>query len=257
MDNALLIGLSRQTALQRELAVVANNIANINTTGFKADGAVFAEYLNSNASSAALSGRAGRMSFVQDANTWHDMNQGTVQQTGGPLDIAIDGEGMLVVETARGERYTRNGALQLNGAGELVTTAGDKVMGDNGPIVLQPTDRDIVISKDGTIKVREGLSLHSDTTRGQLRLVTFANPHSLRKDGASTFQAPDGMTPEPLAAGKAHVVQGAIEKSNVRPVIEMTRMIELTRAYTEIASIMQQQGDMRKNSIQQLSEVPA
>jgi len=257
MDNALLIGMSRQTALQRELDVVANNIANINTTGFKADGAVFAEYLNKNASSGGFAAADRRMSFVQDRMSWHDMTAGTVQSTGGPLDVAIDGEGMLVVQTDRGERYTRNGALQLNNLGEVVTTAGDKVMGENGPIVLQTTDRDIVIAKDGTIKVREGTSLNSDSTRGKLRLVTFDNAQQLQKDGASTFAAPDGVTPVPLPDAKAHVVQGAIEKSNVRPVIEMTRMIELTRAYTDVASILQQQGDMRKNSIQQLAEVPA
>src|SRR4029079_14283127 len=180
MENALLIGLSRQTALQRELDVVANNIANVTTPGFKADGAVFAEFLQARANS-ELSSPDRRMSFVQDSMSWHDMSQGTIQQTGGPLDVAIDGEGMMVVQTARGERYTRNGALQLNNIGELVTMAGDKVMGDSGPIILQPNDRDIAITKDGTIKVREGLSLNSDSTRGKLRLVTFDNPQQLRK----------------------------------------------------------------------------
>jgi len=257
MENALLIGLSRQTALQRELDVVANNIANVNTTGFKADGMVFAEYLQTRASSDLFASPDRRMSFVQDSTSWHDMSQGTVQQTGAPLDVAIDGEGMLVVQTARGERYTRSGSLQLNNLGELVTTSGDKVLGENGPIVLQLTDRDIEITKTGTIKVREGNSLTTDSTRGKLRLVTFANPQQLRKDGASTFAAPEGVTPTPLPDANAHVLQGSIEKSNVRPVIEMTRMIELTRAYTEVATILQQQGDMRKNSIQQLAEVPA
>jgi flagellar basal-body rod protein FlgF len=257
MENALLIGLSRQTALQRELDVVANNIANVNTTGFKADGAVFAEFMQSRASSELFAGPDRRMSFVQDRMSWHDMSQGTIQQTGGPLDVAIDGEGMLVVQTERGERYTRNGALQLNNEGELVTLAGDKVMGDSGPIVLQATDRDISITKDGTVKVREGVSVNSDSTRGKLRLVTFDNPQQLRKDGASTFAAPDGVQPTPLPAASAHVLQGSVEKSNVRPVVEMTRMIELTRAYTDVATILQQQGDMRKNSIQQLADVPA
>jgi flagellar basal-body rod protein FlgF len=257
MENALLIGLSRQTALQRELDVVANNIANVNTTGFKADGAVFAEFLQTRANSELFAAPDRRMSFVQDSMSWHDMSQGTIQQTGGPLDVAIDGEGMMVVQTARGERYTRNGALQLNNIGELVTLAGDKVMGDNGPIVLQPTDRDIAITKDGSINVREGQSLNSDSMRGKLRLVTFANPQQLRKDGASTFAAPDGVAPTPLPDGSAHVVQGSIEKSNVRPVIEMSRMIELTRAYTQVATLLQQQGELRKNSIQQLAEVPA
>jgi flagellar basal-body rod protein FlgF len=255
MENALLIGLSRQTALQRELDVVANNIANVNTTGFKADGAVFAEFLQNRANSEQFASRDRRASLVQDSMSWHDMSQGTIQQTGGPLDVAIDGDGMLVVQTERGERYTRNGALQLNNIGELVTLAGDKVMGDNGPIVLQATDRDISITKDGTVKVREGVSLNSDSTRGKLRLVSFANPQGLRKDGASTFAAPDGVAPLPVA--NPHVLQGSVEKSNVRPVVEMTRMIELTRAYTEIATILQQQGDTRKNSIQQLAEVPA
>src|ERR1051325_9218659 len=86
-----------------------------------------------------------RLSLVQDRMSWHDMSQGTVQQTGNPLDVAIDGEGMLVVQTAGGERYTRNGALQVNNVGELVTMSGDRVVGENGPIILQPTDRDIVI----------------------------------------------------------------------------------------------------------------
>jgi len=257
MDNALLIGLSRQTALRRELDVVANNIANINTTGFKADGAVFSEYLQTRANAELFAGPDRRMSMVQDRMSWHDMSQGTIQQTGGPLDIAIDGEGMIVVQTARGERYTRNGALQLNNIGELVTMTGDKVVGENGPIILQPTDRDIAITKDGTIKVREGQSLNSDSTRGKLRLVTFPDPQQLRKDGASTFAAPDGVAPTPVPDGSANVVQGSIEKSNVRSVIEMTRMIELTRAYTQVATMLQQQGDLRKNSIQQLAEVPA
>jgi len=266
MENTLLIGLSRQTALQRELDVVANNVANMSTTGFKADGAVFAEYLHSRANAELFASPDRRMSMVQDRMSWHDMSQGTVQQTGGPLDVAIDGEGMLVVQTAGGERYTRNGALQLNNLGELVTLAGDKVLGENGPIVLQLTDRDIAITKNGTIKVREGQSLNSDSTRGKLRLVTFADPQQLRKDGASTFAAPNGVTPTPvpdgvqptpLPDGSAHVVQGSIEKSNVRPVVEMSRMIELTRAYTEVATLLQQQSDLRKNSIQQLAEVPA
>jgi flagellar basal-body rod protein FlgF len=255
MENALLIGLARQTALQRELDVVANNIANINTTGFKADGMVFAAFLQ-NRAGADPSSPGNRRPSLENMS-WHDMSQGTIQQTGGPLDVAIDGGGMLVVQTAQGERYTRNGALQLNNLGELVTLSGDKVMGDNGPIVLQPTDRDIVISKNGTIKVREGVSLTSDSTRGKLRLVSFANPQQLRKEGASTYAAPDGVQPVPLTEANSHVLQGAIEKSNVRPVIEMSRMIELTRSYSEVATILQQQGDMRKNSIQQLADVPA
>ena len=255
MDTALLIGLSRQTALQRELDVVANNMANLNTVGFKAVGAVFGEYLQDNARTKQFAGQDRRLSFVQDRMRWHDFSQGTIQQTGSPLDVAIDGDGMMVVQTENGERYTRNGALQLNNLGELVTSAGDRVLGDAGVIILQNTDRDVVITKDGTIKVREGQNPASDATRGKLRVVRFDDMQGLRKDGASTYRAPEGITPIPVE--NPNIIQGAVEKSNVRPVLAMARMIEVTRAYTEVATILQQQGEMRKNSLQQLAEVPA
>src|ERR1700687_1592287 len=165
MQNALLVGLSRQVALGRELDVVANNIANINTTGYKADGSLFEEYL----SSVARADQTGaRVSFVHDRGTWHDLSAGPIEKTGNPLNIAIDGNAFLVVQTPRGERYTRNGALQINGTGELVTSEGNPVLGEAGPIVLQPTDHQISISLDGTISAREGTS-KTDSLRGTLR----------------------------------------------------------------------------------------
>jgi flagellar basal-body rod protein FlgF len=255
MENAALIGLSRQIALGRELEVVANNIANLNTTGYKADGAVFEEFLSPVARHGEFRGAGQRMSYVHDRATWHDFKQGQLLTTGNPLDVAIDGEGMLVVQTAAGERYTRNGALQINNRGELVTLTGDRVVGENGTIIFQPTDRDIVVTKDGTIKVREGQSLNSDSTRGKLRVVRFADMQQLRKDGASSYSAPNGVTPQ--IVDKPNIVQGSIEKSNVRSVIEMARMIEVSRAYTEVATMLAQQNDLRKNSLQQLAEVPA
>jgi flagellar basal-body rod protein FlgF len=255
MGNTLLIGLSRQNALRRELDIVANNIANLNTTGFKADGAVFSEYLSSGAATDSFGGADRRMSFVQDRSTWHDMSQGARHMTGSPLDVSIDGDAFLVVETPRGERFTRNGALQMNAAGELVTSNGYRVMGEAGPIQFNANDKGIEINADGTIRVREGRDAASDGGRGRLRLVRFENPQSLRKDGTSTFLAPEGVVAEP--APQARVVQGTIEKSNVRSVVEMTRMIELTRAYTNVADILKQQSDMRRGAIERLAEVPA
>jgi flagellar basal-body rod protein FlgF len=255
MPNNTLIALSWQTALRRELDVVSNNIANLNTTGYKSDNSAFSEYLMPVARAEQFAQPDRRLSFVQDRSTWHDLSQGSFQQTGAPLDVAIDGEGFFVVETARGERYTRNGAFQINANGELVTSAGDRVLGDSGSIIFQPTDRDIVIHPDGTIKVREGQSLNSDSTRGKLRLVTFPNVQALRKDGTSMFSAPTGVQPQPVL--NSRVVQGAIEKSNVRAVYEMTRLIQVTRHYTEVANMIAQQSELRRNAIQQLAEVPA
>ncbi len=254
MENGSLIGLSRQMALQRELDVVANNIANLSTNGFKAEGVIFQEHLMPVASANQFSAADRKLSFVQDRATWHDLSQGSVQQTGNPLDVAISGDAFLTVQTPRGERYTRNGAMQVNANGELVTSEGYRVLGDGGPITLQPGDRDVSISSDGTISVREGKNT-TDSLRGKLRLASFAEPQRLQKDGTSTFMAPEGVTAQP--ATNVRLVQGAVEKSNVRSVIEMTRMIEVTRSYTQIAGILQQQSDMRRSAVEKLAEVPA
>jgi flagellar basal-body rod protein FlgF len=249
MQNAFLVGLSRQVALSRELDVVANNIANINTNGYKADGSLFEEYL----STAARSDTGGRVSFVRDRGIWHDMNAGPVERTGSPLDVAIDGDAFFPVQTPRGERYTRNGAFHLNATGQLVTSQGDPVLGTSGPITFQPNDRQISISKDGIISVREGDSKTS-TQRGTLRLVNFANPQQLQKDGGSTFKTT--QTNPPQNTTNASVEQGTLEKSNVRGVVEMSRMIEITRAYTQVATLLQQQSDLSQQSIDKLAEVP-
>jgi flagellar basal-body rod protein FlgF len=249
MQNTLLVGLSRQMALSRELDVVANNIANINTTGYKADGSLFEEFLGST----ARTGQAdSHVSFVQDRGTWHDMTAGPIEKTGNPLNVAIDGAGFLVVQTADGERYTRNGALQINANGQLVTSDGNAVLGTGGPIQFQTTDHQVQISTDGTISVREGTQT-ADSLRGALRIVRFDNPQALQKDGSSTYSAGDAVVKPDKTS---RLIQGSIEKSNVRGVVEMSRMIEITRSYTQIAGILQQQHDLDGQSIDKLAEVP-
>jgi flagellar basal-body rod protein FlgF/flagellar basal-body rod protein FlgG len=254
MENTSLVGLSRQIALARELDVVANNIANINTTGYKADNTVFHEFLMPGGPANGFARNDRQVSFVHDRATWLDLSQGPVQPTGNPLDVAISGNAFLTVQTPRGERYTRNGALQVNAQGQLVTSEGLQVVGQNGPIVFQPNDREISIGSDGIISVREGQNT-TDAQRGKLKLASFAQPQRLQKDGTSTYMAPTGVTAQtpPLTV---RVTQGAIEKSNVRSVVEMTRMVEITRTYTQIASVLQNQSDMRKTAIDKLAEVP-
>jgi len=192
---------------------------------------------------------------VQDRSTWHDLSQGPIRPTGNPLDVAIDGNAFLVVQTPRGERYTRNGALQLNAAGELVTSAGHRVLGEAGPIVFNADDKGIEINPNGVVRVREGAQSDSDGERGRLRLVRFETPQSLVKDGTSSFAAPADILPQPTP--NSRIVQGTIEKSNVRPVVEMTRMMELTRAYTSVADILSKHSELRRGAIQKLAEVPA
>jgi flagellar basal-body rod protein FlgF len=254
MENALLVGLSRQMTLERELDVVANNVANVNTTGFKAEHSLFEEYLNSGAHEDNFQRPDRRVSYVQDRGTFHDMAQGSPQLTSNPLDVAIDGGGFLVVQTQGGERYTRDGNLQLNNQGQLVTASGDPVIGNSGPIVFQPTDHDINISPDGTITVLEGLN-RTDSIRGKLRVVSFADAQALLKQGSNLFSSGEGAAavPDP----KSTVRQGFVEKSNVNAVVEMSRMVEIVRSYQQIANLLQEQSDLHKSAIDKLAEIPA
>jgi flagellar basal-body rod protein FlgF len=253
MENALLIGLSRQTVLERQLDVVANNIANVNTTGFKADKSLFQEYLMPGAHEDNFVGRDRRESYVQDRGTYRDLSQGAAQQTKNPLDLAIEGNGFLVVQTAAGERYTRDGGLQLNNQGQLVTAEGDQVLGTAGPIVFQPTDHDVNIAPDGTVTVQEGNN-RTDALRGKLRLVSFADAQRLLKEGSNLYSAAAGDAQPDL---KSTIEQGYLEKSNVNAVAEMSRMIEVTRAYTQIATMLNQESDLHKTAIEQLANVPS
>jgi flagellar basal-body rod protein FlgF len=253
MENTLLIGLSRQTTLERQLDVIANNVANVNTVGFKADTSLFEEFLMPGAHEDNFVGRDRRLSYVQDRGTFRDFSQGAAEQTKNPLDVAIDGGGFLVVQTAAGERYTRDGGLHLDNQGQLVTVAGNPVLGTSGPIVFQPTDHDINVAEDGTITVLQGNG-RTDSLRGKLRLVSFPDAQKMLKEGLNLYSAGEGA---PQADLKSVVRQGFIEKSNVNAVAEMSRMIEVTRAYSNISTLLQQEGDLHKTAIEKLADVPA
>lgn len=255
MQNALLVGLSSQVVLGRELDVIANNIANLNTTGFKADGSVFGQFISPTARAENFLAADRPVSFVQDRATWIDLSQGSLEKTNNPLDVAINGNGFFAVQTPQGERYTRNGAFQLNNNGELVTAQGYQVLGESGPITFQPKDRNIMISEDGTISVGEGNITNTESLRGTLRVVSFNQPGLLQKDGSGVFLAPPNATQQTDKTSR--LMQGTIEKSNVRSVMEMTRMIEVTRNYTQIANIISQQADLQRTAIEKLADVPS
>jgi flagellar basal-body rod protein FlgF len=254
MQNTLLVGLSRQVVLERQMDVVANNVANINTSGYKADRSLFEEYLASGAHEDNFARSDRRLSFVQDRATFHDFSQGPTEETKNPLDVAIDGSAFLVVQTPAGERYTRDGGLQINNQGQLVTASGYQVLGNSGPIVFQPTDKQINIASDGNVTVLEGIN-RIDSVRGKLRMVSFAQAQKLLKEGNNLYSAGEGATAAPDTTSRLR--QGFIEKSNVNSVTEMSRMIEITRTYTQISALLQQQSDLHKSSIEKLADVPA
>ena len=251
MENALLVGLSRQVALRRELDVIANNIANINTTGFKGESMMFEQYLDPTARHEYFPGNDRRIAFVMDRATLQDFTQGPLQRTEAPLDVAIDGPGFFAVQTPNGERFTRAGNFHLNPQGQLVNNNGHLVLGQGGPIVFEPTDTNIAIAADGTISATNGAGQIGD--RGKLRMVAFANPTQLTQQGDGLWSAPNGLTPQ-VAAVTTRAVQGALEKSNVVAVREMNRMIEVTRAYSTITAMQQRTDELRRKAIEKLAE---
>ncbi|QCK88072.1 flagellar basal-body rod protein FlgF [Phreatobacter aquaticus] len=244
MENIALVGLSRQVALRRELDVIANNMANLNTTGFKADDVVFQEYLMPGARDETFPRGSDRnLSFVWDRATTTNMSQGSVEQTGNTLDTAIGGRGFFVVQTPEGERYTRNGSFEINAQGQMVTKQGHPVLSESGVINFEPTDTPPVIARDGQISVAAG-------QRGKLRIVDNPANRAFEKVGDNLYRLTEGnqATPVPIT----DVRQGYIEKSNVSPVNTLSRMIEVTRAYAELASSLDRHDQMRREAIRSL-----
>jgi flagellar basal-body rod protein FlgF len=245
MENALLIGLSRQVALQRELDVVANNVANIGTNGFKSRSSSFAEYLMPKASADAFEAPDRPLSYVIDSGTILSFENGPLERTGNPLDIAIGGKGVLAVQTAQGERYTRNGSLQLDSKGQLVTSDGYPVLGTGGALTFSPQETNIQIGKDGVISTSQG-------EKGKLKIMEVKDPDQLDNAGFNVFSS---ETPLAVAGKEVVVEAGTIERSNVRPVFEMSRLIEVNRAYATLATMMQRNDELRRSALEQLANV--
>lgn len=245
IENAQLIGLSRQIALQRRMDVVANNMANINTTGFKGEQILFEEYVMPVARDRDFPTIDQPLSYVQDWATVHDMAGGAIVQTGNEFDVALNGEGFFAVQTPAGERYTRAGAFQLSAGGTLVDASGNPVLGQGGPIQFGPEETGILIASDGTVSSSAG-------AKGRLRLVEFDNVQATTREGNNLWA---GGTP--VAATNTRVMQGSIEKSNVSGVSEMAEMIRVTRAYEFAANLAQKQDELRRSAIQRLGDANA
>ncbi|MCO5092197.1 flagellar basal-body rod protein FlgF [Bosea sp. (in: a-proteobacteria)] len=247
MENALLIGLSRQVALARELDVIANNMANVGTNGFKARSARFNEYLMPVARADAFRPADRSLSYVVDKGTPLDLSQGMIELTGNPLDVALKGDNYLVVQTPAGERYTRAGSLTLDKQGKLVTQTGLPVMGEAGPIAFGSSEHSMRIAADGTVSSDQG-------TRGKLRQVSFADPKALASEGSNLFSATVAAKP---AGPEARLEPGAIERSNVKAVVELTRLMEVQRNYQSVANMITKSDELRSRAISRLADQQA
>jgi flagellar basal-body rod protein FlgF len=244
MDSTLLISLSHQLASSRSMDVIANNLANVSTPAFQREEPTFQEYV---VNVQPVEGQSGpqQLSFVQDTGLVRDLSEGRMDTTGAPFDLAIHGKGFFVVQTANGDRYTRNGHFSLDSAGQIVTSNGDPVQGDGGPITITPDDGEVHIAADGTVSGKTGQI-------GRLRVVDFANPRLLSKQGASLYSTDQS----PVTADNFKLESGMLEASNVQPVIEISHMIEVMRAYQATASLTQTQEDLMREAIDKLGAAP-
>ncbi|MGN6515923.1 MAG: flagellar basal-body rod protein FlgF [Rhizomicrobium sp.] len=242
MDNTLLVSLSQQLAAYRSMDVIANNIANTNTPGFKREAMKFEEYVQQTQPAEGETGPQ-QISFVQDKGTMRDLTQGAMTHTGSPFDLAISGKGYFTIQTPDGStRYTRNGHFTLDSGGRIVTEDGGVLQGDGGEIAITTDDGDIHIAQDGTITGARG-------QLGKVKLVTFANEAALQKEGGSLYSTT--QTPEPVETPQ--IAQGSLEESNVQPVLEISHMLDVLRAYQTTANLTQSQEELKRNAIDKLA----
>lgn len=226
-------------AMTREMATIANNLANMNTAGFKSESMLFDQFVMKGASE---SNGPSKITFVQDFGQHRDLRDGTLQMTANPFDVAITGEGYFRVQTETDVLYTRNGHFRLDEAGQLVTANGDPVLTDaDAPILFAQDETGITIARDGTVSSSLGL-------RGKLSVVTFENPQNMQMAGGTLLRTLQDEQP----VDEPRLMQGAIEGSNVQPIIEMTNMIEVTRSYASAQKLIDQSDQMRRKAIQEL-----
>ena len=236
-----MVGLSAQQVLRQRMDATANNLANMTTAGFKVEHVVSRELSEKPATASDL---PKDIAFTDAWTLQRDFSSGPLERTGNPLDFALEGDGFFAVQTAGGLAYTRDGRFGLDDQGQLVTRNGDPVMGDGGPITLDPAGGPISVSREGTIS-QDGAVV------GTLQVSAFDTPGALEKIGSNMWR-PTDEAPRP---GEARIAAGFVEGSNVNAVLELTEMIEISRAYTSVAKMISQSDELRGVSIEKLAKV--
>lgn len=244
MENISYIALSRQMSLQRALEVTANNVANMNTPGFKGEHARFETFMASPDRPGPKHGL--QTALVIDQATVRDLAPGSIEKTDNPLDVALNGDGYLMVQSPEGTRYTRNGHLSLDAERRLVDVNGLPVLdGNNQPIAIPEGVSDITITGTGEISTEAG-----QLTR--LGLVRFDNEASMVSEGAGLLSTSEA----PKQAIDTRVVQGSYEQSNVQGVVEMTTLIDVSRQYQSTQNMIESEHERLRSAIQRLGRKP-
>ena len=243
MENTTYIALSRLDTQQRAMDVIANNIANADTDGYKAQRVLFNDYLSKQHAVDAPRG-GDVLAYTQDRATYLDGKDGTLTPTGNPLDVALSGPGFFTISTAAGPRLTRSGRFGLMPDGRVADASGNLLLDAGGnPLQLSPADTQIRISGNGTISTENG-------SVGQIAVVTPDDPNKLVPEGNKLYRA--DTTTTPLAQPK--VSQGMVEGSNVQPIAELSRMIQNQREFQFVSQFVEDEAQRQQNAIDKIGQ---
>lgn len=237
MENALFIALSNQLAIRRHMDVIANNVANANTAGYRGEEMMFVEYL-------VPTETQGEMAFVQDYAVVRDFREGGMTRTGNTYDMAIHGKGWFEVDTPTGLRYTRDGNFHLDTSRTLVSSANHPVLGDNGtPITIPVEAATVLVGRDGTVSA-------DGTVVGRIKVAAFADEQLLTPEGSNMYRS----DAPPIPAENVTIVQGMIEGANVKPVIQMANMVKAMGDYRAAQQIIDEEHERQQNVISTLTD---
>ncbi|MFN7754666.1 MAG: flagellar basal-body rod protein FlgF [Holosporales bacterium] len=242
MDAPIYVALSHMNALRREMDITTNNIANINTTAYKGEDPLFTEYLLDQPKNKDVS-------YVLDFGLVRNLTAGVLEKTDNPLDLAINGDGYFTVKTPQGDRYTRAGVFTLAPTGEITTKEGYPLLSDSGqPFTIPANTTSITIGTDGVVNAANNNDI-AVVALGKVGLVKFAKERELKKLPSGLYETTQTATP----VERPDIRQGMIEKSNVSPILSMTRMIEIERAYSNARNITTTEDERIKGAIGRLA----
>jgi len=241
MDINSTVAASRLIAQQHAMDVIAGNVANANTPGYRAERVQFSDWLGrQNGADTPPGGKT--IAYTQDRATWRDQQAGTLTHTGNPFDLALSGDGYFTVNTPRGPRLTRDGRFGPMPDGTLADASGNALLDSNGqPIQLAPTDTQVTIAGDGTVSGRNG-------QLAKVGVVQPTDPMQLSAEGGTLFRSGSATTAVPAPG----IVQGAMEGSNVQPVTEITRMMDGLREFQFVSQFVQAESDRQQSAIDKL-----
>ena len=242
MDAISTSAASGMQARMESLEMLANNLANVETGGYKADREFFSLYTGDDATSDPQTGDVSTVPVIE--SQWTDLSQGVIRQTTNPLDFAIQGEGMFAVQTAGGVRYTRNGSFRLSPSGTLTSSDGNPVLAQGGGQIAVQQGLPVEVLNDGTVQ-------QGGQAVGQMQLVSF-DPESIAKEGLNYFAPLAGARGKPASGA---VLQGKLEQSNVGAAESSVRLVAIMRQFEMLQKAMNLGNELNRRAIEEVARV--